>query len=324
MGWRERTVSSNIMFILAFFRIIPSFKYKWLDRIALLVYVLATCAIGFSTLYLEMDGILQLSTTNLTAAETFSLIAVSVSYPLQLIPIIPLIYFFIYLNKSLLIEQKLPLPLRVITFLAYNILQVISSLYLLYVYGLNSMYSSWSKQLVLFSIMLGYMILKMVSTFVVGSAISLIHRKLQDEFPSRSLNFQNHLYTLIGDFVGLKKGLEPLLFITFVTQTTILSSTLFMVFALKYWAMILFALCLMLDLVYISFVLDDCYGSFKSLVLRLRQCGADKEEGIDVIIYIIEAEQPFTAYGFFNVDRSLLSSIFGTILTYLIILLQYK
>ena len=132
------------------------------------------------------------------------------------------------------------------------------------------------------------------------------------------------LNALIKDFHGIKRGLQPLLFLTFVTQTTLLAATLFLAVSWNFLGMLSLALCLMLDLVYISFVLNDCYKSFKSLVLRLWQCGADKEEGIDVIIYIIEAKQPFTAYGFINVDRSLLLSIFGTILTYLIILLQYK
>ena len=322
MGWRERTVSSNIIFILAFFRIIPSFKYKWFDRICLALYFLGTCFLGY--LALKLDGVSVIITADRPTAEKFAHIANSVNYPLQMIPIIPLIACFLNLNKHLVSEQKLPLPYRFMTFLAYGAVQVISSLVLLYEYSSQDVYSKCLNLLVLILLRLWFMVLKLISAFLIGSSVASCCRKLQDEFPQESLNLQRSLNGLIKDFVGLKKGLQPFLFMTFVTQTAILASFLFLVFAYNYWVLLLFALCLVLDMVYISFVLDDCYGSFKSLVLRLRQCGADKEEGIDVIIYIIEAEQPFTAYGFFNVDRSLLSSIFGNILTYLIILLQYK
>ena len=309
MGWRERTVSSNIIFILAFFRIIPSFKNKWFDRICLALHFLGSCFLGF--LILKLDGVSVIITADIPPAEKFACIANSVNYPLQMIPIIPSIAFFLNLNKNLAFEQKLPLPYRFMTFLAYGAMQVISSLVLAYEYSLEDLYSKWLNCLVLFLLMLWVMVLKLISAFLIGSSVASCCRKQQDEFPQESLNLKRSLYGLIRDFVGLKKGLQPFLFMTFVTQTAILSSTLFLVFAHNYWVMILFALCLMLDLIYISFVLDDCYGSFKSLVLRLRQCGADKEEGIDVIIYIIEAKQPFTAYGFFIVNWSLLLSIFG-------------
>ena len=41
------------------------------------------------------------------------------------------------------------------------------------------------------------------------------------------------------------------------------------------------------------------------------------------IIENIQDETPFTASGFFNVDRSTLTAISGAVLTYLIILIQF-
>ena len=41
------------------------------------------------------------------------------------------------------------------------------------------------------------------------------------------------------------------------------------------------------------------------------------------IIENIQDETPFTASGFFNVDRSTLTAITGAMLTYLIILIQF-
>jgi len=58
------------MFILTYFRIIPSFKYNWVDLICLL----ATCVIGVSMLYLELDAMIETSNSNFSAPFTFSFI----------------------------------------------------------------------------------------------------------------------------------------------------------------------------------------------------------------------------------------------------------
>ena len=42
-----------------------------------------------------------------------------------------------------------------------------------------------------------------------------------------------------------------------------------------------------------------------------------------LMIYEIDREQPFHALGFFYVERSTLTSLVGTILTYLIVLVQF-
>ena len=39
---------------------------------------------------------------------------------------------------------------------------------------------------------------------------------------------------------------------------------------------------------------------------------------------VVELEEPFTALGFFNIERSTLTSLLSTILTYLIIILQFE
>ena len=42
------------------------------------------------------------------------------------------------------------------------------------------------------------------------------------------------------------------------------------------------------------------------------------------LMFEIDREQPFTALGFFNIERSTLTSLVGTILTYLIVLVQFE
>ena len=70
-------------------------------------------------LYLELDAIIETSNSNFTAAFTFSMIALSVIYPIQLVPITPLVAYFMNTNKHL--EQCLPPPSRLTSFLVYRI-----------------------------------------------------------------------------------------------------------------------------------------------------------------------------------------------------------
>ena len=42
------------------------------------------------------------------------------------------------------------------------------------------------------------------------------------------------------------------------------------------------------------------------------------------IIYKLEAETGVTAHGFFDVNRSMLTMLVGNILTYLVVLIQFK
>ena len=52
----------------------------------------------------------------------------------------------------------------------------------------------------------------------------------------------------------------------------------------------------------------------------------DREEKEKALILIceIKEEGPFTAMGFFNIERSTLTSLVSTILTYLIVLVQFQ
>ena len=69
----------------------------------------------------------------------------------------------------------------------------------------------------------------------------------------------------------------------------------------------------------------ECIPNSKCVsFLRLARVDCNKRAKMNLlnIIENIQDETPFTASGFFNVDRSTLTAIAGATLTYLIILLQ--
>ena len=48
-----------------------------------------------------------------------------------------------------------------------------------------------------------------------------------------------------------------------------------------------------------------------------------KEKEAMLLLYQVDQESAFNALGFFSIDRSTLTSLLGTILTYLIVLVQF-
>ena len=50
----------------------------------------------------------------------------------------------------------------------------------------------------------------------------------------------------------------------------------------------------------------------------------DEKEKVLYLIIEIKEEEPFTALGFFRIERSTLTTILLTILTYLIVLVQFQ
>jgi len=62
------------------------------------------------------------------------------------------------------------------------------------------------------------------------------------------------------------------------------------------------------------------------LLFRVAAKGSDDQtkEVIAQLIDLVNETPPFTALGLFDVNRSTLTSIFGTILTYLIITIQFQ
>ena len=57
--------------------------------------------------------------------------------------------------------------------------------------------------------------------------------------------------------------------------------------------------------------------------LSVSDVSYQEEKRLMDLIYQVQEESPFTALGFFDVDRSTLTSILATSATYIIILLQF-
>jgi len=57
--------------------------------------------------------------------------------------------------------------------------------------------------------------------------------------------------------------------------------------------------------------------------LSVSDVSYQEEKRLLDLIYQVQEESPFTALGFFDVDRSTLTSILATSATYIIILLQF-
>ena len=80
-------------------------------------------------------------------------------------------------------------------------------------------------------------------------------------------------------------------------------------------------------LCYFGFIMDDCYQRFQGTADKLREVYVRSTDlqfskELLVLIQLIEKQAPFSALGFFTVDRSTLMAELGTVLTYFVILIQ--
>ena len=70
------------------------------------------------------------------------------------------------------------------------------------------------------------------------------------------------------------------------------------------------------------------YHNFKKLYFDFRpllgKVHGEEKENVMFLISDIKEEGPFTALGFFNIECSTLTSLVSTILTYLIVLVQFQ
>ena len=73
--------------------------------------------------------------------------------------------------------------------------------------------------------------------------------------------------------------------------------------------------------------MDDCFVAFQGIKTKVREAfvkTGDIQEAKEMLALIqrIEEQAPFSALGFFTVDRTTLMAEVGTILTYFVVLVQ--
>ena len=56
----------------------------------------------------------------------------------------------------------------------------------------------------------------------------------------------------------------------------------------------------------------------------MTSCKDDDKEELDYYISELEAETPFSAWGFYSVEKTTLTSLLSTVITYLIIMIQFQ
>ena len=110
-------------------------------------------------------------------------------------------------------------------------------------------------------------------------------------------------------------------FLIVVSNTCLSLNRLYIISYLTALVMSVLILC------YFGFIMDDCYQRFQGISddlrsVYVRSTNIQTSKELLVLIQLIEKQAPFTALGFFTVDRSTLMAELGTVLTYFVILIQ--
>ena len=141
---------------------------------------------------------------------------------------------------------------------------------------------------------------------------------------------------LLEVYSSLQEGTQFGLFSQFAVHTLLIICLGFQVavsgkcVALDSFYLISYATALLMSVIilcYFGFIMDDCFQRFQGITDALRHVFVQSPDiqfskEILVLIQKIKEQSPFTALGFFSVDRSTLMAELGTVLTYFVILIQ--
>lgn len=141
---------------------------------------------------------------------------------------------------------------------------------------------------------------------------------------------------LLGIYLKVQEGSQFGLFIQFTFKTLLTISVGFLLsvsgkcLSLAFFYVLIYVSSIVtsvLVLGYFGFIMDDCFKKFQETADTLRALyvkskNVQFEKELLDLTQKIEKQAPFSALGFFSVDRSTLMAELGTILTYFIILIQ--
>ena len=247
-----------------------------MDNLCQAVYFTFLCALGPWFLYFDWENKVS---EKLTTSLVFSYISSDIIMPLQLALTLPAVAFLMKNSKDFVFEQKLLKPQRPLLLIAIVTSQIVFTV--LNLVSVEPFYREWYKLLLLIGFGIAYSFVRLVSTFLIGAVASNLRDKLDHAHSAGNLD---HVMT---NFTRFKNGVEPLIFLVFSSQTTLLSITIYQTIT-TYPSYAFFVCYEMLELAYIAYVLDDVYVSLKSQLIDLQSGDIENPENWKRLISCIQ------------------------------------
>lgn len=345
-----KSVSAHIIALFVLLRIIPSGKSKVLVSLGFLIWMILILCCSAVYVYRFTPAYDDMAKNAIKSIPwMFQFLSAVVIPVMQVLITIPVLAYFCHCNPKLVHDKALPCPQYIMMFIIKAILITLACF--LNLKFLSDLFPEDVPNIFVLLITTLWYIGMIITDFIIGTSSRQICRRvadkeLQEERISRGITEE-----LSKDVKNFKNGLSPILFIIFSTRCILLINIVLVEnnsYTVLYLLNLTLGISLILDLIYISLTLEKTMSAIKDVTSKLRYVrtailsnvlffrslsfyqyfirshldGCNKKEHI--LHIISELECPFSALGFFNIERSTLTSLVSTILTYLIILVQFE
>ena len=260
-----KTLMSLTVHFLSLVKIIPGGKSTVLDRIGLIIWSAVSVAILVAYLMVSWEKIEFICNT-LSVSNLFFLCSSYIIPSLNTIAVLPALYYLVSAYPHIVTESFVPTLQSPWLFLANTVLCFAAALATSLVIPFDE---SVYYMPVNVTLLIYWHILMIISSLTIG--ICTAHIKTRMEQKANTILTKVYASEILQEYKDLKVGISPLLFMTFSSKCIIIINLLtFLLSTFKQLEFVILAAYLMMDLFYITTVLDKTYSSFKAMKLKLR------------------------------------------------------
>ena len=254
-----KSVSANIIQVLALLRILPSGRSRVLDVLGFLTWVLLL--IGCTVVFL-INGFPYAQLASIKSIPAiFQLLAATVIPLMNVLLIVPLLAYFSHCNKNFVQDVALPNPSRPMMFMVIVFLEAV-----------------YCAMLLIFEIAWGWAYLSLyfitaittvLISLLIGTSLEQVLKNAVATDLNTAWNSATTLEDLYQNITNLKNGLSPILFFIFSTSCIIIINAV-LSFGDCIHVCTFLGISSMVTLIYITMIIEDTVSFFKQLTFKLR------------------------------------------------------
>ena len=251
------------IFILVKFGFIHK-KFHYLAKLKIALWMTISLIFGGYLIYADMETISRSATKNIS--YMYSVLSTDILLPLQTCLSFPLLGYLTNADNEFMIDSELKPPRRLIHLFFFMVSSVTAHSCMANILSqfVNMIFACFMMALCSIKEILSVVLIGTSSTHL---QLNIIKMNKVEINPHKGEECQKLIYR----FKNQKRGLGPNLFLIFSTRMIVLLSfTYFSLIDTSSIPLLSFVVSIGLQMSYITFTLDDCYNTFKSIKKTLR------------------------------------------------------
>ena len=247
-------------------RLIPVPDSRWGNRISCGLWLLII--IGFhSALLVLFYKDFEIKEAN--ASKLIAYILIDGMFPIQNVSGILLIAYIVEKQRHLVATTFNIGPMHPWFFILMTAVQIAASI--LNILSTTLLQMKPAEIIFVTSVMLLNVIVMLTLVFVLSVLARSLSTMVKNDDKLETLNdFEETCEKIIDTYCGFKQNVQPILFMILISDVILVTVNSYLVIASGIFQNVAYLASFMLQLSYVTIVLDDCYTEFKSTIPRLR------------------------------------------------------